>query len=354
MTPGSITWDTARAAGMVAYALLTASVAIGLALSLGWKSPRWTRFVTNETHRFLTLVALVFTGIHGVAVAIDPFIRFTLPEVLVPFVSHYRPLWIGIGIVGAYLLAAVYASEWIRPRIGYAWWRRFHTLAFLVYVLATIHGLGSGSDTRTPWAVVVYGGSVAVVGALLVTRLLPRPPAIRRPQFVALSGVVLFAGTLWAWSGPMQVGWNRIANNGNGSGGVVTDAGAVTGSPTPSAFDEAFTGTLSVAQGTGEETLTLDATLSDTPTGSFKLTLAGEGGERIRGGSISLTTGDGLACSGQLTGAGQGGLLFQCDEVSGSGWQVTIQAQTAPDGSIDGTLDAQPQGTSERSGQAAV
>lgn len=222
MTAESITWDVARASGLVAYALVTASVALGLALSLGWRSPRWTRFVTNETHRFVTLLGLVLTGIHGISIAIDPFIGFTPLEVVVPFLSHYRPLWIALGIVGAYLLAAVYASEWLRPYVGYAWWRRFHGLAFLVYLLVTLHGLGTGSDTRTSWAIVVYGASVCLLGVLLILRLLPDPPRIARPGLLALCGVALAAGVLWAWTGPLQPGWNEIANNGNGSGALAT------------------------------------------------------------------------------------------------------------------------------------
>lgn len=222
MTAESVTWDVARASGLLAYVLVTLAVAVGIALSLGWKSAVWTRFVTNETHRFLTLLALVFTAIHGETVLIDPFIGFTPLEVLVPFASHYRPLWIALGVVGGYLLAAVYASEWLRPRIGYAWWRRFHGLAFVVYVLATLHGLGTGSDARTAWAVLLYGGSVVLVGMLLILRLLPEPPKLARPGLLVLCGVALVVGVLWAWTGPLQPGWNVIANNGNGSGAIAT------------------------------------------------------------------------------------------------------------------------------------
>ena len=99
MTTSGLTWEIARAGGFVAYGLLTASVAIGLVLSLKWRSPRWTRFITNELHRFVTLLALIFTVIHTLMVAIDPFIQFSPAEILIPFISHYRPLWIALGIV---------------------------------------------------------------------------------------------------------------------------------------------------------------------------------------------------------------------------------------------------------------
>src|SRR5262249_56524643 len=59
-----ITWDVARAGGMVAYILLTRSVALGLALSMRWQRPRWPRLFTNEMHSFLTLLSLVFIAVH--------------------------------------------------------------------------------------------------------------------------------------------------------------------------------------------------------------------------------------------------------------------------------------------------
>jgi DMSO/TMAO reductase YedYZ heme-binding membrane subunit len=345
----TITWDAARASGFVAYALLTASVALGIALSLGWRSRLWTRFVTNETHRFLTLLALVFTGLHTVSVAIDPFVHFSLPEIVLPFASHYRPLWIALGIVGAYLLAAVYASEWVRPRIGYAWWRRFHGLAFAVYVLVTLHGLGTGSDSRTPWAILLYGGSVILVGALLALRLLPSPPVVARPMVAALCAVALAGGILWAWSGPLQPGWNEVANNGNGSGGTASDEVAATTGPSESGFSGVFSGSVSQSQVGGRQTLILDATFDGSPGGSFELTLAaGNAQANSVSGQLVLQTATGLACSGPVTETDASALSSTCREASGASWLVTVDAQGTSNQSVQGTLVAVPQFTGTR------
>jgi DMSO/TMAO reductase YedYZ heme-binding membrane subunit len=346
---GTITWEAARSSAFVAYALLTASVTVGLALSLGWRSPRWPRFVTNETHRFVTLLALIFTGVHTLSVAVDPFIRFSLPEIVVPFASHYRPLWIALGIVGTYLLVAVYASEWVRPRVGYAWWRRFHTLAFAVYVLATLHGLGTGSDTRTPWAVLVYGASIVLVGALLTLRLLPNPPAVARPIAAALCAIVLAGGIWWAWSGPLRPGWNEVANNDNGSGGTATGQVAAPTDPSPSGFSVAFSGSVSEGQASGRETLILDATLDGSPGGSLELTLTStdDGQSSAVSGELFLQTATGLACSGPVTTNGSA-LLSSCRQTSGASWLVTVDAQGTSSQSVKGTLVAVPQSTGAR------
>ena len=233
----ALTWEIARTGGLVAYALLLASVAIGLTLSLRWRSMHYPRFVTNELHRFVTLLALVFTGIHTVAVIVDPFIKFTLPEILVPLVSHYRPIWMALGIVAAYVLIAVYLSERVRSRVGYEWWRRFHALAFVAYGFATVHGLGTGSDSRAPWAIALYVGGVLLVGALLSLRLWPTDARLARHPFVAVGSIAVLAVTvLWAASGPLAPGWNAVAGGTSGPGTALAADAAATpdASPTPS------------------------------------------------------------------------------------------------------------------------
>lgn len=180
----TVTWNVARAGGFTSYILLTLAVAVGLALSAQLQSPsRWPRLLNNELHNFLTLLGTIFLGVHILAVWIDPFTHFGWNEVLIPLASHYRPEWMALGIVGLYLGIAVGISTWLRPRIGYTWWRRLHFLTLAIYVLATIHGIGTGSDTQTWWALGLYLGSVILVGGLFVWRL--RSAAQKRKRSAA-------------------------------------------------------------------------------------------------------------------------------------------------------------------------
>ncbi len=170
----TLTWEAARAAGFTAYLLLTLSVVAGLLLSGRWRGSRLTPFVTNELHRFVTLLAVTFTGIHVAVVWLDPFTHFGLRDMLVPFAAAYRPFWTGLGITALYLLLAVWISSLLRKRIRYAVWRRLHVLAFAVYLLTTVHGIGAGTDAGEPWSVALYLGGVALVGTLTLGRLLDR------------------------------------------------------------------------------------------------------------------------------------------------------------------------------------
>jgi hypothetical protein len=119
----------------------------------------------------------------------------------------------GLGVVALYLLLAVWVSSKLRTRIGYRAWRRIHVLAYGVYAAATIHGLGTGSDTRTVWAPIFYAASVLVVGVLAGRRLLV--PATRgqrrRPVLAATAGLAVLLAATWAAGGPFAAHWGARA-----------------------------------------------------------------------------------------------------------------------------------------------
>jgi DMSO/TMAO reductase YedYZ heme-binding membrane subunit len=342
-----LTWTVARAGGFMAYGLLTASVVFGLVLGLGWRSRRWTRFVSTETHRFITLVGLLFVAIHGLALLLDPFIGFTPLEILVPGLSHYRPLYVALGIVGAYLALAIWASEYIRGRIGYAWWRRFHVLAFLAWALATVHGIGNGTDTRAPWALAIYAISVALVVGLLVLRLRPRgvlrPAAWVRPAVGGLALVAVIAAGAWTYAGPLQPGWNAIANDGHGSGSASAPS-TVAVAPRAAPFAaRAFTSDLSgsAQQSADGATVLVDATLASAPGGRFQLMAPAtiEGGPS---GSFRMRTAAGTTCVGTVTEVRRGQVGVTCTDEAGDPWTLGITLELTRDGAIVGRMTGGP------------
>ncbi|HVD00740.1 MAG TPA: ferric reductase-like transmembrane domain-containing protein [Candidatus Dormibacteraeota bacterium] len=210
-----LVWELARATGFVAYLLLLLSVGLGLILSLQWRSERWPRFIGSELHEYLSFLALLAIGAHTLAIALDPFMRFTSAEIIVPLVSHYRPVWMAWGIVATYLMLAIWFSKRVRARIGYSWWLRFHQLTFAVYLLTTLHALGMGTDTRTTWAGLLYAFGFLLVTSLLAARLLTPPaPQRPRPYLALLAGVVAVWSLSWAVSGPLAAGWALVANGG--------------------------------------------------------------------------------------------------------------------------------------------
>jgi predicted ferric reductase len=163
----SADWVLARASGLGAFALLTLAVALGLALGLRLASPAWPRFLTNELHRFVTVLALWMTALHLLALLVDSQSGASLTAVLVPFAADRDALATGLGVLALDLVVAVWLSTLLRARIGYRAWRRLHRLALVAWGIALAHGLLSGTDTGRAWTTVVYLAGAALVGSLL-------------------------------------------------------------------------------------------------------------------------------------------------------------------------------------------
>jgi len=170
------TWYVARAGGMLAFALLSASVVLGLLLSGKAKLERWPRFALEDVHRFVGLLAGSFIAIHVGALLVDSYLPFSLRSVLVPFAAPYRPVAVAAGVIAAELLAALAITNRYRSQLPYRFWRRAHYLNFAVWLLALVHGLAAGTDTTSAWALGLYAVSAAAVAGLTARRVLVAMP----------------------------------------------------------------------------------------------------------------------------------------------------------------------------------
>lgn len=173
-------WYLSRASAFVAYGLLWASMVFGLLLTN--KLARvWPGGPTAfDLHQYVSLLGLAFGLFHALILLGDRYINYTLVQVLMPFASTgYRPLLVGLGQLGFYIMVIVSATFYIRKNIGQRAFRAIHLLSFLMFLLALVHGLGAGTDSTTLWAGILYwvtGGSVLflTVYRILVTRAQPR------------------------------------------------------------------------------------------------------------------------------------------------------------------------------------
>ena len=75
------------------------------------------------------------------------------------------------GVVAGYLLLAVELTSLARARLPKRAWRRVHTASFVLFVMATVHGLSAGTDVRsTAGRLVVLGVGFSLVGDALADR----------------------------------------------------------------------------------------------------------------------------------------------------------------------------------------
>jgi sulfoxide reductase heme-binding subunit YedZ len=199
------------------------------------KLPLWPRIAIEDVHRFAAVAAGSFVVVHIVAIAIDSYLPFSLKSLVVPFISRYRPAWVGVGIVGAELMLAVAIANRLRGRVlSYATWRKTHYATFAVWTAGTIHGIASGTDRSALWLVVLMTASAGAVVAMAAWRLLqPRIRAGAEAGFAPVAaGTVAAAGLLVLALGPFKVHtkpWNAANFSDDLTGSIQRRAGAIRG-----------------------------------------------------------------------------------------------------------------------------
>ncbi len=168
-------WDIARASALVAFACYTLVVAWGIGLSArAWRPPA----AALGFHRFLASLGLVALATHISTLMLDPFARVGVgslvgrdprPGVVVGAVA----LWLAIALPASFRLKQ---ARWLSQRA----WRALHYLGYAFWGAALAHGVMTGTDSRSAWALGFYGCSAAIVAGAAWYRWLDRPlPASR-------------------------------------------------------------------------------------------------------------------------------------------------------------------------------
>lgn len=173
-----VAWLVARAAGLVAFGLLTIAVTLGLLLStrlLGSKRGK----ALLEWHRTILWASLCMAALHGVALLFDPTLNFGFLAVLVPGTAPWRPTSVAGGIVAGWLMLVLALSFRARRRIGQRRWRQLHYASFGAFSLALWHGLTTGTDLVGTRGLVLAALAMAPVMWLTFLRILSPRPAPR-------------------------------------------------------------------------------------------------------------------------------------------------------------------------------
>lgn len=344
-TTVNTTWLIARASGWVAYVLLTAAVSMGLALSKRWFSQRFNRIAVADAHTWITLLFYVFIVVHVVTDLLDPFTKFNLFDVLVPFHSAYRTLWLTLGIVGAEVAFALGITVLIRQWIGFKVWHGLHMASYVLFFMSLLHGLGTGSDTTTTWGTAIYAASAVLVIGLTLWRLSELRIWRRRALWIALAslGGIVF----WAVRGPYAPQWAEAAGTPKSllaaaalqRGGTDPQA-----TPTPirlpTALQDTVTGQVQV--GDGEESRLFLLKGSGTGTTPVDVAIQVVQSRNGVGGQIELrTTGANTPlCAGPLVTTTDTAIIFNC---AGYGQQVQLNVTFSQlnQAGFAGTLSAQ-------------
>jgi len=167
-------WYITRASGLVAYMLLWFSTAWGLAVDSKILDFALHRTFTYDFHQYISLFSLGFLALHMLVLLFDGFMPYSIPQILLPFISPYRPFWVGIGVIGMYLMVLVTVTFYLKNQIGVKAFRTIHLLSLLGYLAGLVHSFFSGTDSSLPAAQILYAGTFLVVVFLFVHWLVMR------------------------------------------------------------------------------------------------------------------------------------------------------------------------------------
>jgi sulfoxide reductase heme-binding subunit YedZ len=168
----STTWYITRSAGIMAYLLLWLSTLWGLAISSKIIDRLLHRSFTFDFHQFISLLALGFLGLHVFILLADQYLPYSLAQILVPYLSPYRPFWVGIGVIAFYISILVTVTFYVRQKIGMKTFRLIHYTSLIGYLGATLHGIFAGTDSSLPVAMLMYTGTFLVIVFLIMYWLL--------------------------------------------------------------------------------------------------------------------------------------------------------------------------------------
>ncbi len=329
-------WYLSRAGGAVSLLLLTATVVLGVLDVSRWSSERWPRFVVDGLHRNVALLALMTLAIHIVSAVVDSFAPIRVTDAVIPFISAYRPIWLGMGALAFDILLAVTLTSLARVTLGHAAWRAVHWAAYACWPLALLHGLGTGTDTPSLWMLALSTTCLVAVLIAAAWRTADGWPNDMGRRKLAATALVLGTPALLAWVivGPLAPGWA-------GRAGTPTSLLAATQPSTaPSSskagpslpFDARLRGI--VRQRTtvdGQAAVNVSMRMRGGAAGSLDLRIVGQ---PLQGGGVAMSRGSVTLSTAEARGAYTGDILA----LQGSRIKASVARGSSPPIDLDISL----------------
>jgi hypothetical protein len=174
--------------GVITLVSLSITIMVGLVSTDRLVLSIRQRVLLQSTHRTTGVLAISALVLHLWTKTVESHIRVI--DIFVPFVTPTNTLWIGLGQISGYILFLVTWSGLIRARFigrGKPWmWRAIHSISYLMWPIALMHGLGAGRAAST-WVTVSYVICVLAVLIGLAVRL--SVSLNRRKDFASAAGV---------------------------------------------------------------------------------------------------------------------------------------------------------------------
>jgi len=177
------TWLGIRASGITAWGLLTAVVVWGILLKTQVLGRLASPMKLLDLHRWLGVTAIAFLVVHLGLLLIDPAVKFSLLQILVPGLASWQTTAVALGTVAFWLLLPVSFLGRLRAKMGTTgnrWFKRSHLIAYAAWPLATAHYVLAGTDALSEWSIgLLFAGTALIVMGLLARGFVPAPGPTR-------------------------------------------------------------------------------------------------------------------------------------------------------------------------------
>lgn len=352
-------WYLTRGTGAVALVLLTVSVVLGLVGTVRYTAPRWPRFAIDTLHRDVSLLVIVLLVLHVLTTVLDGFAPITLLDGLFPFLSPYRPFWLGLGTLSFDLILAIVITSLVRRRLGYRSWRAVHWLAYVSWPIAVLHTLGTGTDVKQWWLLLLTVICILAVLVAVVIRIgtVDRGRAALRGGAFTLAAITPLGIAIFALAGPLQHGWAAKAGTPASllpHTFVPASSSAQARTPTPTThelkqpFSANLSGRINQTPAQAGAIVELRLRISGQVKGTLRLRLGGQplpqGGLSMTGSQVDLAAqGTPSVYQGQVTSLAGDHIVAKVTDRNGTSLQLSASLQiNTQTQSVTGTLLGRP------------
>jgi len=180
LSQGPMLWYLNRGSGVALLLVLTATLCLGILSARSGRGRLVPRFVGQQLHRNLGVLALVLVVGHVATAVVDSYVDIRWWQAVWPVGATYKPLWLALGSAAFDVLLLLVLTSMMRRRMGQRAWHAVHLLGYLCWPLALVHSVGIGTDAVTSWGRQVGLGCLAAVAAAALVRLSADLLAARR------------------------------------------------------------------------------------------------------------------------------------------------------------------------------
>jgi sulfoxide reductase heme-binding subunit YedZ len=174
-------WYLSRASGLIAALALIILMLSGIGQITGRTFRYLDPLTAWASHRALGITFTAAVLVHVLLLLLDEFITFNIIDILVPWVSSYKPvtlfgyelgsLYVALGVLAMYLVLAITITSLIWVEKKPHTWKWLHLLSYIAVVFVFVHALFIGTDLATGWLRWLWLGLNGAVLLAVVMRL---------------------------------------------------------------------------------------------------------------------------------------------------------------------------------------